>query len=233
MIDYDTIYQNQADRYEQLVEREDYQHHLPRALSQIRSMQDADIVELGAGTGRLTLMLAPIARSIFLNDASIAMLSVAQSKLRQQPRQNWKIAVADHRALPLPDRCADVSIAGWTISMFNARLYPETWRPEIDQAIQQMRRVLRPHGTMIIIETLGTGYETPHPPTDALADYYARLENEHGFTRTWIRTDFEFKSVAEAAERTRFFFGDELADRILRESLKILPECTGLWTRSI
>jgi ubiquinone/menaquinone biosynthesis C-methylase UbiE len=233
MVDFNFIYQHQTAEYERLVEREDYQHNLPRALAQIRSMQEADIVELGAGTGRLTLMLAPIAQSIFLNDASPAMLSVAQAKLKQQPKQNWKIAVADHRALPLPDQCADVSIAGWTISMFNARIYPDSWRQKIDQAVQQMQRVLRPHGTMIIIETLGTGYESPHPPTGALADYYAMLETEYGFASTWIRTDFEFESAAEAAERLHFFFGDELADRMVHENVKFLPECTGLWYRSI
>ncbi|GEM_PF-6658666 len=29
----------------------------------------------------------------------------------------------------------------------------------------------------------------------------------------------------------RFFFGDDLADRILRDRLIILPECTGIWWR--
>ena len=51
----------------------------------------------------------------------------------------------------------------------------------------------------------------------------------HGFNATWIRTDYEFASVPEAEELTRFFFGDALADRIEREQLLILPECTGLW----
>jgi hypothetical protein len=27
----------------------------------------------------------------------------------------------------------------------------------------------------------------------------------------------------------RFFFGDTLADRVVRERLVILPECTGVW----
>jgi len=233
MPDFNFIYQHQAAEYERLVEREDYQHNLLGVLSQIRSMQNADIVELGAGTGRVSMLLAPLMRSIILNDASPAMLSVAQAKLQQQSKQNWAIVASDHRALPLPDACADVSIAGWTISMFNARVYPDSWQREIDRAVRQMQRVLRPGGTVIIIETLGTGFETPRPPTEALADYYALLENEYSFTSRWIRTDYQFESVTEAEERTRFFFGDELADRIVREQLTILPECTGLWTQSI
>lgn len=229
MPDFQFIYQHQAAQYDRLVAREDYQHTILRALTQIRSMQGADIVELGAGTGRLTRLLAPTARSIILNDASKPMLDVARVKLKQLPAKNWEVAVSDHRALPLPDRCADVSIAGWTLSLLSGRSYPETWQREIDRAVRQMRRVLRPQGTLIILETLGTGSESPHPPTEALAAYYSVLENDYGFASTWIRTDYEFESVAEAEELTRFFFGAELADRVSRERLKILPECTGLW----
>jgi hypothetical protein len=61
-----------------------------------------------------------------------------------------------------------------------------------------------------------------------LAVYYTLLE-DMGFSSTWIRTDYQFKSVQEAAELTGFFFGEELADRVAREKLVILPECTGIW----
>jgi len=88
MADFQFIYQHQAAQYDRLASREDYQHNILRVLTQIRSMRDADIVELGAGTGRLTLLLAPIARSIVLNDASKPMLDVAQAKLKQQPKRN-------------------------------------------------------------------------------------------------------------------------------------------------
>jgi hypothetical protein len=82
----------------------------------------------------------------------------------------------------------------------------------------------------MILETLGTGSETPSPPTHGLATYYAWLEEEHGFTRTWLRTDYKFATLDEADMLTRFFFGDELADRVRREALVILPECTGIWS---
>ncbi|NJL56820.1 hypothetical protein HC928_17975, partial [bacterium] len=78
--------------------------------------------------------------------------------------------------------------------------------------LAEMVRVTRPDGTLIILETLGTGSEIPTPPTAGLDAYYAWLEETHGFTRTWIRTDYEFASVGEAEHLTRFFFGDVLAE---------------------
>jgi hypothetical protein len=39
--------------------------------------------------------------------------------------------------------------------------------------------------------------------------------------------------VPEAEELTRFFFGDELANRIKNEGLLIVPECTGIWWKTV
>ena len=60
-----------------------------------------------------------------------------------------------------------------------------------------MKRVLRPGGTIILLETLGTGHETPNPPSPIMSQYHAFLERE-GFDSTWMRTDYQFASLAEA-----------------------------------
>ena len=104
---------------------------------------------------------------------------------------------------------------------------------KLAKAITEMFRVLRPGGTAIILETLGTGNETPAPPNDGLAQFYEILENEYGFALTTLRTDYRFDSPAEGQALLRFFFGDELADRIVVEQLTILPECTGVWSRAL
>ena len=49
------------------------------------------------------------------------------------------------------------------------------------------------------------------------------------FSNKWIRTDYRFESPEVAGEAAGFFFGDEMKERILRERMTILPECTGVW----
>jgi len=222
------IYAKHADQYDALVLREDYQGNILKALQNIRPLSSLDVVEFGAGTGRLTLMLAPLVRSIRAFDASQHMLDVTIAKLQKSGLSNWRAEVADNRALPVEESTADLSIEGWSFGHFTG-WHPDTWRDEIGKAVNEMKRVLRPGGTVVILETLSTGSEMPQPPNEVLAAYYAWLENELDFFATWIRTDYHFESLDEAERLTRFFFEDELADTVVKNNWVILPECTGIW----
>jgi ubiquinone/menaquinone biosynthesis C-methylase UbiE len=230
MPDLQEIYNQHSDQYERLVAREDYQENIFPALNRIRPLQGLDVVDLGTGTGRLACMLAPVARIIQAFDVSQHMLDAAIAKLQQSGLTNWRVGVADHRELPMEDGVADVTISGW--SMCYAAIWCEgVWQEELGKALAEMKRVLRPGGTIIILETLGTGHETPHR-YDEMKEYLAYLE-EHGFSSTWIRTDYRFESLAEAEEMSRFFFGEELAQTVVENSWVILPECTGIWWSNV
>jgi len=233
MPDQFTIYQQYADQYDALTSYEDYEGHLYRALTAIRSFDRADVVEWGAGTGRVSALIAPHARSITACDLNDHMLKVARTKLARRAGLTWQTAVAEHRHMPLPNRCADVALAGWTLGYFTSKYYADCWQQVITQAIAQMQRVLRPGGTIIIIETLGTGATEPQPPHEGLAAYYRLLETELGFQATWTRTDFKFDSLEQAATAISFFFGDEWADKVRDNNWIILPECTGLWWKNV
>jgi ubiquinone/menaquinone biosynthesis C-methylase UbiE len=161
------------------------------------------------------------------------MLKTARPKLARCSDLRWQTIVTEHRRMPLLDGCADVSLAGWTLGYFNSRYCGAVWKQALQQALGEMRRVLRPGGTIIIIETLGTGATEPTPPHEDLAAYYHWLEDELGFQSKWIRTDYQFDSLDQSAELTGFFFGEEWAEKVRRNNWIILPECTGIWWKNV
>lgn len=225
------IYSNQADLYERLVAREDQQGNLFSALNEIRSMYGIDVVEMGAGTGRLTRLLSVMVNQIYAFDIAPAMLHEADNYLQTTGMTNWGLGLADNRQMPVASDTADVIIEGWSFGHVMG-WYPDDWRVHIDKMLAEMQRIAKPNGTAILIETMGTGNRQPQPPTDDLARLYDYWQNDLGFNYRWIRTDYQFASLEEADELTRFFFGDELADSIIQGGKVILPECTGIWWKA-
>ncbi|TVX99725.1 class I SAM-dependent methyltransferase [Cohnella terricola] len=224
MPDHDRIYKQEAARYHELI---DSQPNLKSVVEEIRPIRGLDIADLGAGTGRLAAVLAPEASSLIALDASEAMLGIAAERLRESGLSNWSVQVADHRRLPLADRSVDLIVSGWSICYLTSSNVPD-WERNLDQVIAEIKRVLRPGGTAIIFETLGTGSETPSAP-DFLRPYYAKLTETYGFAHRWIRMDYAFDNPDQAERLTRFFFGDELADKVAEHRLVRVPECAGIW----
>ncbi len=229
---FQTIYSQHADQYEALIQREDYEGNILKTLQTIRPLAGIDVAEWGAGTGRLTLMLVPLVKRLRAYEGSQHMLDVAIAKLKATGLANWQTEVADNRNVPAEDDSADVAIEGWSFGHLNG-WYPDSWREEMSKALGEMERVLRPGGTIILLETLGTGRETPKAPTQGLAELYAWLEGEQDYQSTIIRTDYKFESLEEAERLTRFFFGDELANEVVRKNWVILPESTGVWWKTV
>jgi len=224
------IYQNDADRYEALVSCEDYQGNIMRALEEIVNPDGLDVLDLGAGTGRLAVMLAPRAKSMRAFDMSEEMLRVCRQKLEAGGLSNWEVEVGDHRQLPVEDGSADLVVSGWSVAYLYV-WHKDTWRDELEKWLGEMKRVLRRGSFIVLFESLTTGSETP-VKLEHLKEYYPWLD-EAGFQNKWIRTDYMFESIEEAEELSRFFFGDGLGDKVKVNNWVVLPECTGVWWISV
>lgn len=223
------VYEQHADQYERLVQCEDYQGNILREIEKIRPLEGLDVVDLGAGTGRLTRLLSPLVRTIHAFDASRHMLKTAETSLRNMGLSNWTSNVADHRQIPVKDASADLVISGWSFC-YLAVWGGDTWKSELERGLVEIERILRPGGTILLLETMGTGATSPNPP-EHLMGYYTWLD-EKGFQSSWIRTDYKFKSIDEARELTGFFFGDAFLQKFKIRSTNVVPECTGIWWRS-
>jgi ubiquinone/menaquinone biosynthesis C-methylase UbiE len=229
MPDDQTIYNQHADLYERLISYEDYQGNIFRAIRERVELPAGHIVDLGSGTGRLTRILASHADQITALDLSAHMLAQARDILERTGGANFSAAVADHRFLPLPAACADLIVSGWSLCYLTT-WGGDGWRERVTQAIGEIVRILRPGGQIIILETMGTGFETPHPPEHLLG--YYKLLDELGFQSTWIRTDYRFPGLEVSRQLAAFFFGEAMGRQVIERRWQTLPECTGMWWKS-
>jgi len=214
-----------------MIAAEDVDGQLLEALQAVTPLRGKRVLDLGTGTGRLPLLLGEVAASVVGVDYYAAMLR-ENARQRAQAAGRWSLVQADMRRLPFADECADVVTAAWAIGHLRG-WHPEDWQVQIGAVLEEMHRAAKAGGALIIIETLTTGSLTPAPPTVKLAEYYAWLEEEWGFTRQAIPTDFGFASVEAAVEATEFFFGTELAQAIRANAWARLPEWTGVWSKRL
>jgi SAM-dependent methyltransferase len=238
---YGAIYRTRAADYHRLIAAEDADGNLAPALRAVAPFGGAGWLDVGSGTGRLPLLLGAEAARVVALDVHAPML-LEQRRVRRSegageepgrgPADALDLVTADARALPFAEAAFDVVTAGWALGHFCA-WFGEAWPAEVGRALTEMRRVTRPGGTLILLETLGTGTPGPGAPRPDLADYYAWLEGDHGFARRVVATDYEFPDVDEAARLVRFFFGDPLADRLASARATRLPEWTGVWHRGV
>ncbi len=228
------VYRNQAAAYDRLVDAEDCEGRLLPALQDIHPLAGARVAEVGVGTGRITrLLLQGGCRHVLGVEPAEAMLRVADERLVAlfQP-ERWRLVPGSAEAIPSDDAGVDLAIAGWVFGHLT-HWEPARWEGLLATGLAEMARVTRPGGTIVIIETLGTGALEPAAPNAALGAYYRHLEQDRGFRRGVISTDYQFGSSEEAARACGFFFGEELVERIRRESWDRVPEWTGIWWRRV
>lgn len=230
---YIDIYSQRARDYHRLIEREDVDGNILPCLEKTAELVGRRVVDLGSGTGRLPLLLDGVAGEVVSVERYTDML-------REQARQkavrggSWEMLCADIRAVPLADRYADIVTAGWAIGHY-VGWYGGAWREQVDAAMEEMHRLVRRGGTLVLMETMGTGTDGPAPPNPGLAVYYDLLARKWGFSAQpqVIQTDYQFESLDEAGALAGFFFGADLERKIRKRQWKRLPEWTGVWSKSV
>lgn len=225
------IYTQRAADYHRMITLEDVEGNLLAALEHVTPLAGRRILDLGTGTGRIPLLLGQQAGQLVGLELHAAMLQENKHH-RDRVEGNWGLILGDMRALPMPAGWAEIITAGWAVGHIRG-WFDQEWQLQIGRVVSEMHRVIARGGTLFIIETLTTGGLAPAPPSLALAEYYHWLENDWGFARQEISTDYHFASVDQAVAHTEFFFGPTLSAKIRAERWSRLPEWTGVWSKRV
>lgn len=114
---------------------EPYAQELARRLP----AQAVRVLEIAAGTGRVTrrLLERPVTELV-VTDLNPPMLEEARRRVGEDPRVTW--TPADAQELPFPDGSFDAVVCAFGLMFV----------PDKPRALREMRRVLRPGGTLLL-----------------------------------------------------------------------------------
>jgi ubiquinone/menaquinone biosynthesis C-methylase UbiE len=99
------------------------------------------VLDIGAGTGLLSLAAARKVAHVAALDISPAMCSLLSAKAADLPTENIDVLVGEATALPLADRSADVVLSNYC--------FHHVSDADKRRALDEIRRVLRPGGRLV------------------------------------------------------------------------------------
>jgi len=153
--------------------------HYHRYLLAREFCRGRDVLDVAAGEGYGTALLAQVARSAVGVEIDEAAVTAARSEFQ---RPNLRFELGDARTLPLPDDSVDVAVTFETLEHL----------AEHDVFLAELRRVLRPGGLLII----STPDRDAYSPTGMAPNPYHVLELTQTEFRALLQRHFACSAVA-------------------------------------
>jgi ubiquinone/menaquinone biosynthesis C-methylase UbiE len=117
-----------------------------RVFEKAEPVADDVVVDLGAGTGLLTLALAPYVRRVIAVDISPSMLARLGEHAAEACVTNVSLVEADLRVLPLEDDSVTLAVSNYT--------FHHLADPDKELALAEVRRVLAPGGRLVVCDMM-------------------------------------------------------------------------------
>ncbi len=136
---WELLYWNEPDLYDRLVQGEPLHPALFRELP----LDGATVLDVGAGTGRLTLPCAARAAVVFALEPVAPLRAVLERNVHDRGLLNVRVLAGWSDAVPLPDGAVDLTVSASAFGAEQAR--------GGDAGLRELRRVTRAGGRILII----------------------------------------------------------------------------------
>jgi ubiquinone/menaquinone biosynthesis C-methylase UbiE len=156
------------------------------------SRASGDVLEVAVGTG-LNLPLYPKDTRVVGIDLSPAMLDIAKRRASDAGRV-FDLREGDAHALPFPDASFDTVVC--TFSLCNI--------PDLDQAIAEMVRVMRPDGRLVLVDHIRSENKVVFALQKIIEFVSMRMDGDHMTRRPADRLSAH---GLEVTEHDRFKWG--------------------------
>ncbi|MFH1637519.1 MAG: class I SAM-dependent methyltransferase [Candidatus Woesearchaeota archaeon] len=200
-------YHDEAYIYEHFSQVEDIPGNILRFLEPL--VKSKDVLDLGCGTGKYLVSLAPLAKSYCGLDISSDQLGIAKSKVNNICNVNFLCSSAE--SINLPNESIDTIISTWVLST----ILDEKRRVK---ALKEAERVLRTNGNIYLVENdIGGEFEMirgRYPDITRTKTYNGWVEAQGFKIAKRLNTYFEFESLEEAKKVITSIWGKEAATKV-------------------
>ena len=160
-----------------------------RALSVIDVRPGMTVADIGAGSGYMTLRVAPLVGAtgkVYATDIQPALLRLLQQKLGEGDVSNVEVVLGSETDTGLPDHSIDIALL--------VDVYHEFQHPK--EMLRSIRQSMKPGGQLVLIEYRKEDPAIPIAPTHRLSVVEARAEIEaEGFTFDHLNSDLPRQHV--------------------------------------
>jgi ubiquinone/menaquinone biosynthesis C-methylase UbiE len=160
-----------------------------KALSLVGITQGMTVADIGAGSGYMTMRLAPMVGptgKVYATDIQPALLQRLQQKLSQAHASNVQVVLGSDTDAKLPDSSVDVALL---VDVYHEFQYPR-------EMLRSIRRSLKPDGRLVLIEYRKEDPTIPIAPTHRLSVAEAMAEVESaGFRFDHVNSDLPRQHV--------------------------------------
>ena len=185
-------------------------------------------VELGAGTGFLTRILAKECTKVYAYDRAGAMIDFAKKQFELEGITNVEFDVCDHMSVN-PKEKADLVVAGWSLLSSANPNWELEWLGILNELVEHTFALLNDRGTFAVITTASMFGELPPgqiylPRRKMMLE---ALQRDYGFIPHFVDTRWVFDSVRHKRRMLRFWGGRGLVqqgsphDNTVKESVAV------------
>lgn len=231
---WDLFYSQFPELYDKFSHYEDSENKIFKFIKKEFDLRNKIVLDLGAGTGRFSLLFSRLAKRVYAFDPSPEMLEILRYKIKEDSAKNIYLINKSAENLKLPDNSIDIIFSSWVLSgIYNwrsgiSKKELERRRAKVESIMANLERLLRQSGLMIVVETAPGQYAGElqqiimGSPKDLSGNFTGWFAKRFNFEVIEENTVFNFKSVNEAARVFGFVYGEKVKKYILEKGIKAI-----------
>jgi ubiquinone/menaquinone biosynthesis C-methylase UbiE len=226
--DWDALYREYPDIYDKFVQTEYKDQKIIKSIDRMFNLHDRIVLDVGSGTGLLTLNLAEYAKFVFGVEPEEAMRNVALKKA--EGIENVKFLSGKAENIPLRAKSVDIVTAINSIPVY----HPEMSEMEktTKRFVEEASRVAREGSYLVIVDVAPFWYGGELAPIllgkkrttkeDVEGKAYRILVEKLKFRHQDISAVQRFNSLQDAVNTYGFIFGKKAIDYLISRNKRII-----------